>query len=47
MSEVEAQLSGDFPEDHVKVILETYNEPQALSKKTLDAWVYCRRESSE
>jgi len=47
MNEVEAQLLGDFPEDHVEVVLESYDEPFALAGRVLDAWVYCRREALE
>lgn len=46
MNEVEAQLLGDFPEDRIELVLESYDEP-ALAERTLDAWVYCRRESYE
>lgn len=44
MNEVEAQLLGDFPEDEVEVALESYDQPLVLAERTLDTWVYCRRE---
>jgi hypothetical protein len=47
MNEVEAQLLGDFPEDHIEVALELYDEPSVLAERTLDTWVYCRREALE
>lgn len=47
MNEVEAQLLGDFPEDQIELVLESYDEPLILAGRTLDAWVYCRRESVE
>lgn len=46
MNEVEAHLLGDFPEDRIELVLESYDEP-GLAERALDAWVYCRRESFE
>jgi len=44
MNGAEAQLLGDFPDGPIEFKLESYPEPSALADKTLDAWVYCRRE---
>ena len=44
MGAVEAQLLGDFPTFQVHLELEHYARPLVLAERTLDTWVYARRE---